>query len=100
MIPTIFDDTDLMLARGKYSTLNAEYKDCLKKLQMLTGSLSSVSAQVLYAAQPKDEAQAIDVSAALGMGRGLIDEIDRCCMRLAELAKQRNELKPIAWGRR
>lgn len=96
----IFDDTDLMLARGKYSTIRAEHNDCLKKLSMLTGSLSSVSAQVLYAAQPKDEAQAIDVSAALGMGRGLLDEIDRCCMRIAELAKQRAELKPIAWGKK
>lgn len=95
----IFDDTELMLARGKYSTLNAEYKDCLKKLSILTGSLSSVAAQVLHGVQPKDEAQAIDVSACLGMGRGLIDEIDRCVMRIAELAKERAALKPVAWPR-
>ena len=95
----IFDDTDLMLARGKYSTLNAEHRECMKKLQLLTGSLSSVSAQVLYGVQPKDESQAIDVSAAIGMGRGLLDEIDRCVMRIAELAKQRATLKSIAWPR-
>ena len=95
----IFDDTDLMLARGKYSTLNAEHREIMKKLQMLTGSLSSVSAQVLYGVQPKDESQDIDVSAAIGMGRGLLDEIDRCVMRIAELAKQRTALKPIAWPR-
>lgn len=95
----IFDDTELMLARGKYSTLNAEHKDCMKKLQMLTGSLSSVAAQVLHGVQPKDEAQAIDVAASVLMGHGLLDEIDRCVMRIAELAKERNALKPIAWPR-
>jgi hypothetical protein len=99
MIPTIFDDTDLMLARGKYSTLNAEHRECLKKLQMLTGSLSSAAAQVLHGVQPRDDSQAIDVSATLGMGRGLLDEIERCVMRIAELAKQRAELKPQAWPR-
>jgi hypothetical protein len=99
MIPTIFDDTDLMLARGKYSTLNAEHREIMKKLQMLTGSLSSVSAQVLHGVQPRDDSQAIDVSAVLSMGRGLLDEMERCVMRIAELAKQRAELKPIAWPR-
>lgn len=96
----IFDDKDLMHARGCYSTLNAEHKDTMKRLQILTGSLSSISAQVLHGVQPKDEAERIDVSQQIGMGRALLDDIDRCVMRIAELAKQRAELKPIAWGKR
>lgn len=99
MIELAFDDKELMHARGCYSTLNAEHRECMKKLQALTGSLSSVSAQVLYGVQPKDEAQAIDVSASINMGRGLLDEIDRCVMRITELAKQRAALKSTAWPR-
>lgn len=90
---------ELMLVRGQYSTLNAEHKDTLKRLQILTGSLSSVAAQVLHGVQPKDESFPIDVAAQLSQGRALLDDIDRCVTRLAELAKQRNELKPRAWPR-
>lgn len=96
---TNFDDKELMFVRGCYSTINAEHKDTLKKLQILTGSLSSVSAQVLHGVQPRDDSEPIDVSAQIGAGRALLDDIDRCVMRLAELAKQRSELKPLAWPR-
>jgi hypothetical protein len=96
----IFDDKELMHARGCYSTLNAEHKDTMKRLQILTGSLSSISAQVLHGVQPRDESEPLDVSSHIGQARALLDDIDRCVMRLAELAKQRSELKPIAWGKR
>lgn len=92
-------DKELMLVRGQYATINGEHKDQMKRLQQLTGSLSSVASQVLKGVQPADDATPIDVSTQLMIGRGLLDDIDRCVMRLAELAKQRNELKPLAWPR-
>jgi hypothetical protein len=91
-------DKELMLARGQYSTLNAEYKDCMKEIQMLTGALSSAAAQILHGVQPKDD-EPINVDKHLDVGRLAINKIERCVMRLAELAKQRAELKPIAWPR-
>lgn len=94
------DDQELMMRRGQYSTLGAEQRDTLKRLQMLTGSLSSVAAQVLHGVQPKDENEPINVSAQIDMGRALLADIDVCVFRLAELAKQRAELRPLAWGRK
>jgi hypothetical protein len=92
-------DKELMLVRGQYSTLNAEYKDCLKELQMLTGALSSVAAQVLHGVQPKDESEPINVTPQLDSGRLALEKIERCVTRLTDLQKQRMELRPLAWPR-
>lgn len=97
---TELQDQELMFHRGQYSTLGAEQRDTLKRLQMLTGSLSSVAAQVLHGVQPKDESEPINVTAQIEMGRALLTDIDACVLRLADLAKQRAELKPLAWGKR
>jgi hypothetical protein len=85
-----------MLARGQYSTLNAEYKDCMKEIQMLTGALSSAAAQILHGVQPKDD-EPINVADAIDIGKQLLNKIERITMRLTELAEQRAELKPRAW---
>lgn len=97
---TELQDTELMLVRGQYATVNGEYKDTMGRLQQLTGSLSAIGSQVLRLAQPGADAPPQDVSTQLMVGRGLIDDIDRTVMRLAELAKQRAELKPLAWPRK
>jgi hypothetical protein len=97
MIPTIFDDTDLMLARGKYSTIRAEHEETKQQLQILTGLLTSNAAQILKGVQPADDRTAIDVSNLLCNMRFIVTDIDKCVMRIAELAKQRAELKPTAW---
>ncbi len=95
----IFDDTPLMLARGKYATLNAERRDLLEKLQILTGMQSSAGAKVLSGVQPKNDTDDFNVSDQMAIGRATWDDIGRCAMRLKELAKERNALRPIAWPR-
>jgi hypothetical protein len=92
-------DKELMLARGQYSTLGAEQRDAIKQLQMLCGHLSSVSSQILHGVQPKDD-EPINVNDSIDIGKQLLDKIDAIAMRIAELAKQRAELKPHAWGKR
>jgi hypothetical protein len=90
-------DKELMLARGQYSTLGAEQRDAVKQLQMLCGHLSSVSSQILHGVQPKDD-EPINVADAIDIGKQLLNKIERITMRLTELAEQRAELKPRAWG--
>jgi hypothetical protein len=93
------EDKELMLVRGQYATINGEYKDGLKELQMLTGALSSVAAQVLHGVQPKDESEPINVTVQLESGRLALEKIERCVARLGDLQKQRLELRPLAWPR-
>ena len=96
---TELQDEKLMLVRGQYATINGEYKDCMKELQMLTGALSSVAAQVLHGVQPKDESEPINVTRHIDAGRLAISRIEQCVTRLAELQKQRLDLRPLAWPR-
>ena len=95
----IFDDQELMLARGKYSTIRAEHEGEKQRMQMLVGEVTSLASQILKGVQPKDEASAVDVAPLLTTIRFAIDEMDRSRMRIAELGKQRAALRPTAWPR-
>jgi hypothetical protein len=88
-----------MLARGQYATIRSEHEECKKRLQMLTGQMSSLSSQILKGAQPADESQPIDVLEQIAVCHKVLENIDRCVMLCTELAKQRAELRPIAWPR-
>lgn len=96
---TDLDNTELMLARGKYSTIRAEHESAKQQMQILVGTVTSLASQVLKGVQPRDEAEVIDVGHLLTTMRFTTDEIDRCVMRIAELAKERAALKPLAWGK-
>lgn len=94
------DDDALMLARGRYSTIRSEHEASKEHLQKLTGQVAALASQILKRAQPADNSQPIDVSEQVGACRQALDEIEQCVARCAELAKQRAELKPAAWGGR
>lgn len=94
------DDNELMLARGRYSTIRSEHEAAKAQLQILTGKVASLASQILKGAQPADNSQPINVAEQVGACRQVLDEIEQCLTRCAELAKQRAELKPAAWGGR
>lgn len=96
---TELDDAALMVARGRYSTIRAQHEEAKKRMQILVGTVTSLASQVLYGVQPKDESQAVDVSHLLAAMRSATDEIDECVLRIAELARQRTALRPMAWPR-
>lgn len=87
---------DLLLARGRYSTVRAAHEDELKRLQVLTGQLSAFGSQMLRWMQPSD-GQPEDLSGLLKDARTTIDSIERCAATISELAAQKGALKPVAW---
>lgn len=86
----------LIVARGEYATIRSAHEDELKRLQILTGQLSSASSQILRFMQPAD-GQPCDISGLLKDARFTLDQIEKCAANINELAAQRAELKPTAW---
>jgi len=91
---------DVLLARGHYATVRSAHEDAKKALQILTGKLASVSSRVLRQMQPDNDAEPESVEQLLAEGRTALNEIEGACKMIADLAHQRAELKPLAWGRK
>ena len=87
---------ELIIARGQYSTIRAAHEDQLKRLQILTGQLSSAGSQILRLMQPED-GEPCDISGLLKDARATIDQIQQCADQINELAAQKAELRPKAW---
>jgi hypothetical protein len=88
-------DKELMLARGQYSTLNAERRGLLKQLQEMGDQVVSLPHKILKAAQ--EDAAGASAQDLIGTIVSLGNMMGGVAMRLEELDKQRAELKPIAW---
>lgn len=91
-------DPDLILARGRYSTVRSAHEDELKRLQILAGQLSSASSQILRFMQPAD-GQPCDISGLLKDALITLHQIEQCAATINELAAQRAELRTVAWPR-
>lgn len=87
----------VLLARGQYSTVRAAHEDEQKSLQILCGKLSSCGSQVLRKMQPNNDDIPESVADLLTMGRWTMDEIEKTVAKVDSLARQKSELKPIAW---
>lgn len=87
----------VLLARGQYSTVRAAHEDEQKSLQILCGKLSSCGSQVLRKMQPNNDDIPESVSDLLTMGRWTLDEIEKTVAKVESLARQKAELKPVAW---
>lgn len=92
--------TDVMLARGQYSTVRAAHEDAKKELQILCGKLSSVASRTLRHMQPDNDAAPADFEQLLIEGRATLDQVGAACALITSLAQQRAALKPLAWGRK
>jgi hypothetical protein len=92
-------DPVLLANRGAYSTVRAAHEDEMKSLQMLCGQLSSTAAQILRRVQTDDDSEPVSVESLIAAGRNSIDLIEASVCRVESLAKQRAELKPLAWPR-
>jgi hypothetical protein len=90
---------DVIMARGKYSTIRSAHEDSKKALQVLCGKLSSVSSRTLRQMQPDNDVEPESVADLLAEGRKALDDIEATCKVIAALAQQRAELRPLAWGR-
>lgn len=90
-------DDALMLARGRFATVRGQHEDAKKRLSVLCGELSSISARILRLMQPDNDAAPEDHFPLLSNARDITFELDTVCLNILHLAKQRAELKIEAW---
>lgn len=93
---TELDDTALMVFRGQYSTLRAKHEDAVRELQMTAGRLTSLTAQILKTAQDDTPS----VTLLIDDARALIEDMQQATERIEHLAKQKAELRPLAWPKK
>lgn len=87
------EDVELMIVRGRYSTIRSRHEDLLKQLQIAAGSLTGVTSQVLKNAQEDGAA----VNALIDKARELIEAMQQITENVSHLAKQKAELRALAW---
>lgn len=88
-----FPAEDVLIARGKYSTVASEKRDGLRELRDLCESISGCASRVIR--MPNDMVFMTEQAAALG------SLAQRALSKVAEiqvLQEHLNQLKPIAWG--
>lgn len=90
---------ELLIARGAYSTIRALHEDRKADLSKLCGVLTSLASQILRHMQPGNAIQPGSVADLFTEARLTIEKMDDCATDIAELARQRIELKPLAWGK-
>lgn len=88
-----------IIARGQYATIRGAHEDQKKRLAALCGELQTTAMQVLRRLQPSEDEIPESVAEMLTYGRMTMDRIEECAAAIDQLAKQRAELRPIAWGR-
>lgn len=90
---------DLLMTRGEYATVRSEHENAKSRIAALCGALSSLSAGVLRACQPDNDAPP-DMGAIgdkIDQSRLLVERIYAEAIEIAELAAQRADLKGKAW---
>lgn len=92
-------DQELMICRGKYSTIRAQHEDAKKELQVRCGEFMSLSGRILKHGQ-SDEPGAIDEAMNhLAELRLQLDCTEKQLQAMRSLAEQRAELKVKAWSK-
>ena len=85
---------EILIARGKYSTLTGERKTLMKGMQKDIEQLANNAHRILRAIEDLDHAQN-EANRAYECLENAQEKLDR----LAALAPLINELHPLAWGK-
>lgn len=88
-----FPDDDVLIARGKYSTVASERRAYLKELRATCESISGCAARVIRA--PDDITFMNEQAAMLAT---LTERALGTVRQLEGLASHLDELRPVAWG--
>lgn len=88
-----FPADDVLVARGKYSTLASERRNILKALRNDMEALAEYARRVLRSVDDLSfaEEELLNVGRRIGAAQGRLHD-------LRTLAPQLAELKPLAWG--
>lgn len=90
-------DEKTLLFRGQYATVRGAHEDAKKLLSTLAGDLTSVGTKINMRMQPRDDEVPESAEDLIAHGRDLLDKIEKCTQEIESLAKQRAELKVLAW---
>ena len=91
----MFPSDEILLARGKYSTLSHERKEQLKRVQDIVSTIITSAHQVL-----RDCEQRPPVNAELlELLNKCMDNLKAARERLITLGLGLNEIEPDAWGK-
>ena len=90
-------DSEMLLARGKYSTVRKEHEQAKKELSQLVGKLTSCASQILRKMQPDFGDAPDDITDLLELGRWTISEMEKTAARITSLAQQKEDFRSIAW---
>jgi hypothetical protein len=93
-------DRTLLENRGAYSTVRAAHEDEKKRLSILCGQLQNTAATILKRLQPDNDEVPDSIESLIKDGRAVMDQIEACAAQIESLAKQRAELKPLAWPKK
>lgn len=85
---------EVLIARGKYSTVKGEHEEAKRKLHGLCSRLQIAMTVTLKRSTSNPPE---DVSDEILQMRQLLDEIDRVTVRIESLSAQRKALKEAAW---
>lgn len=91
----MFPSDEILIARGKYSTLNKERREQMERVQKIVTSMVSTSSKVLkncHERIPANEACFSELGKCL-------DNLVKANERLLTIGAGLNELEPDAWGK-
>lgn len=92
----MFPDDNVLIARGKYSTLNKERREQMERVQKIVTSMVTASSQVLkncHERVPSNEAIFADLGKCM-------DNLFKANERLMTIGLGLNELEEEAWGKK
>lgn len=90
------DDTDLMIARGVYSTLNYQRKETVESIQQIANAIMTAASKCLSTCNLDEP----DYAGALKFTDGVTKNLPRLASMIEDLQKinsDRAEWKPKAW---
>jgi chromosome segregation ATPase len=93
-------DEQTLLYRGQYATVRGAHEDEKKRLSILCGQLQNTAATILKRLQPDNDEVPDSIESLIKDGRAVMDQIEACAAQIESLAKQRAELKPLAWPKK
>ncbi len=91
-------DDDTLMARGAYSTINAQLKDENKALANLCGELHTAATKILTHMRPDGAAVPSGVGMHLRAARAVMDQIEASTESIVSLSQQKSDLYLQAWG--
>ena len=92
----MFPDDSILIARGKYSTLNKERREQMERVQKICTSIVTTSSQILKSCHervPSNEGNLAELGKCL-------DNLAKANERLMTIGLGLDELEEEAWGKK